>query len=288
MIPYRPLDRLGLLPARYTDSHVHLDRYADEGVDGMVRRARAAGVARVVTVGSGIEPSRRAVAIARRHPGWVIAAAGIHPRNAGGLDIDAVERLIDDNRDVVWAVGEIGLDQGGQIGTSLKVQTVAFTLQLRVAVKRGLPVIVHAAGANRLVAPILREHRQHLPAIIIHYFAGTEDSLRSYLELDCYISFGRLLLKPEHSDLRRLVPFVPAGRLLAETDSYPLPGRTTEPRDLVPLVRRLARLRGVSTRAMARQSTANLERALRLEPLPVDWAPVRARLAGIVAHRTSQ
>lgn len=282
MIPYLPLDRLALAPARYTDSHAHLDRYTDREVAGLVRRARAAGVARIVTVGSGIGSSRRAAALARRYPGHVVAAAGIHPRHAGGLDIDALARLLDEQRDVVRAVGEIGLDRSGAVGTPLKMQTVAFTLQLRLAAERNLPVLIHAAGANRFVAPLLRDFRGRLPAVIIHYFTGAEDYLRPYLELDCYISFGRLLLKREQHALRRLVPLVPAARLLAETDSYPLAGRTTEPRDLVPLVRLLARLRGEPVRSLARQTTANLDRALHLTPLPLDWAPVvRALRAGV-------
>src|SRR5262245_52495327 len=112
-----------LFPPRYADSHAHLDRYPDGAVLGMVRRARAAGVTRIVTVGSGIDSSRRAIALARRYRGRLVAAAGIHPRYAGGLDLEALRRLVAEDRDAVRAIGEIGLDRSGQVATPLKVQT---------------------------------------------------------------------------------------------------------------------------------------------------------------------
>ncbi len=237
------LYRLPLHRIRYADSHVHLDQYDDRAAAGLVARARAAGVREMLLVSTGVLSSRRTVALARGFPG-VAAAVGVHPRNAGGMDVDAIRRLVAANRDVVRAVGEIGLDRDGGARAPLKAQTVAFQVQLGLAAAEGLPAVIHAVAAHKQVAAMLGAMRAQLPGVVIHYFAGAEDDLRRYLALDCHISFGRLLLKPEGEPLHRLVPLVPAQRLLVETDTYPLPGRQTEPMDVAGVVRLVAALRG--------------------------------------------
>jgi TatD DNase family protein len=251
---------------RYADSHVHLDQYDDASVAAMLRRARAAGVVDVLTAGTGIVSSRGAVAIARRHAG-VLAAVGVHPRYAGGIDLYALRTLALESADVVRAIGEIGLDRTSA-AAPIRVQMVAFEMQLRLAAEVGLPVVVHAAGAHRDVAAVLAAVRPRLPAVIVHYFAGDSDDLGRYLDLDCHVSFGRLALKPEGEGVRRLIPAVPADRLLVETDCYPLPGRTTEPKDVVELVQRVADLRGERMRGAARQARANLRAALGMQVPP--------------------
>lgn len=250
------LHRLPLLRPRYADSHVHLDRYDERTIAAMVARARAAGVHELLLISTGVLSSRQTVALARRLPG-VAAAIGIHPSNAGGMDVDALRRLIEESRDVVRAVGEIGIDREGGARAPLKAQTIAFQVQLALAAEYRLPVVIHAAGAHKQASAMLMAMRPRLPAALIHYFAGSEEDLRRYLALDCHISFGRRLLKPEGAGLRALIPLVPADRLLAETDTYPLPGRSTEPRDVVELVQLLAALRNEPLRQTAALTRRN-------------------------------
>jgi TatD DNase family protein len=248
----------------YADSHVHLDRYSDEDVAGMLARARAAGVGLLLTVGCEAASSRRAARLAATHEP-VEAAAGLHPRwvrpHTLAEELAALRALLDSGQ-CPSAVGEIGLD-GSADAPDFGVQLQAFAAQVVLARRFGLPVVVHADRAHREAAAVLKHGAE--TDVIIHYFNGTGEDLRRYLDLDCNISFGRLLLKPEHEALRALTTMVPAHRLLVETDTYPLPGRRTEPRDVVEVVTAVAAARGEPAEETAMLTTANLRRVLRLD-----------------------
>jgi TatD DNase family protein len=249
---------------RYADSHVHLDRYDDAVAAAMVARARAAGVVCLLTVGVDSGSSRRAAALAARLPG-VRAAAGLHPRRVRPATVEeelAAVAALATPADGIVAVGEVGLDRT-HTGAPLHRQRAAFAAQLELAAARGLPVVVHSVGAHAETAVMLAEWRERLPAVIVHYFTGTADELRRFLALDCHVSFGRPLLKAGQEALRAVARLVPAGRLLAETDTYPLPGRRTEPRDVVEVVQALAAVRDEPRHVTAAHTLANLRRLVR-------------------------
>lgn len=236
----------------------------------MVTRARDAGVYLMLTVGVDAASSRRAVSLAGRLPG-VAAAAGLHPQRVRrpGLahELDAVFAVLMAQRPMIAAVGEVGLHPVSSGGRE-RPQERAFDAQLRMAAQAALPVVVHSAGGHARTAELLAPLRRQLPAVIVHYFVGDEADLRRFLDLDCYISFGRTLLKPGQETLRAVARLVPPDRLLVETDTYPLPGRTTEPRDVVAVVRALAALRGEPEEVTAGLTVANCRRALGFDDEP--------------------
>jgi TatD DNase family protein len=263
MLPIMSHEGDGSEPS-YADSHAHLDRYADAEVEAMVTRAEAAGVRLILTVGHDASSSHRAAVLAARYTS-VEAAAGLHPLwvRAETLEgqLAAIRRLLDSGL-CPSAVGEIGLD-GSPGAPDFAWQLRAFAAQLALADAFDLPVVVHAVRAHREAAAVLRDTRT--AGVIIHYFDGNEDELGRYLELDCLVSFGRLILKLGQQLLRSLSPFVPLDHLLAETDTYPLPGRSTEPRDVVDVVRALAETREEPLEDIASAVTGNLRRVLRLD-----------------------
>jgi TatD DNase family protein len=264
MVGNRHVDRLAPDKCRYADSHTHLDRYPAAAVARMVRTARAAGVCDVLVVGIDAASSARALRLARRHRG-LTAAAGLHPQSADdgfARELAAVRALLAGDDPRLRAVGEAGLDR--TVAAPLALQRRAFAAQLALAVEFRRAVVVHSVGAHAEVAAMLADVAAQLPAVIIHYFTGERHELARFLALGCLISFGRLILKPGQEALRALVPLVPADRLLAETDTYPLPGRTTEPSGVVDVVQRLARLRGEDAAVTARHTRANFRRALGL------------------------
>lgn len=251
--------------ARFADSHVHLDRYPDAEVQPLLARAAAAGVVLLLTVGCDRASSLRAVELARRFDS-VACAAGLHPLwvDVATLtqELEGLRTLVHQHAGTLRAIGETGLDAGvdGRIPAH---QRIAFEEQLRLAVRAGLPVVVHSVHAHRQTAALLAGQ----PGVraIVHYFNGDVADLRRYLALGCYISFGRLLLKPGHAALRSLAALVPPDRLLAETDTYPLPGRVTEPRDVVEVVVALAEARREPVQHTASLTRANLRAVLGLE-----------------------
>jgi TatD DNase family protein len=98
--------------------------------------------------------------------------------------------------------------------------------------------------------------------VIVHYFVGDEALAAAYLGCGCALSVGKPATRAENAALRAAVPTIPPERLLLETDSYPLPGRTTEPRDLVHVCQAVAELRGESPRGVAQATTHNFRRLL--------------------------
>src|SRR4249919_2526504 len=150
-----------------TDTHAHLDACADPPPE-LVARARAAGIDRIVAVGSGLDSCRETLAIARREPG-VWAALGIHPHQAGDPDaerLDELRELLGDERAV--AVGETGLDFYRDYAPH-DLQRELFARQLDLAAELGKPVVVHTRNADEQTAAAL----ERFPGtVVLHCFSS--------------------------------------------------------------------------------------------------------------------
>jgi TatD DNase family protein len=254
------------------DSHAHLDFADFDGdLDGVLQRARAAGVAGVIAVGSGrgLESRTAAVALAGRHPD-VWATVGIHPHDASLADDAAVAALRElAAQPRVVALGELGLDFHYDHSPRPR-QREAFAAQLRVARELGLPVVVHTREADEDTLAILRaEGVPH--GGVLHCFSGGEPLARAGLELGLHVSFSGILTFPKADALRAVArDVVPLDRTLVETDSpylAPVPhrGRRCEPAHVVHTARRLAELHGLTLEDVARITTRNARRLFRLE-----------------------
>jgi TatD DNase family protein len=244
------------------DTHAHLD--ALEDVRAAIRRAHEAGVARIVTVGTGIESCRAALGLAAEHEG-VYAALGIDPHRAGGEEAERVgdlRELLGDRRAV--AVGEAGLDYHHGGDRKLEQQRL-FRAQLELARGLELPVVVHTRSANADTESILREHEG---TVVMHCFSEP-GLLAAGLERGWYFSFAGNVTFPRAAELREAAATVPADRILAETDSpylapQPVRGRTNEPAYVVHTVEALAAARGEDAHELAERIEANATAAFRL------------------------
>jgi TatD DNase family protein len=246
-----------------TDTHAHLDACADPA-DEVVARAGAAGVERIVAIGSGIESCREAVAIAARNDG-VYTALGIHPHQAGGPDADCLDelrQLLGDDRAV--AVGEIGLDFYRDYAPHDR-QRKLFARQLALAADLGKPVVVHTRAASKETAAALEAFGGQ---VVLHCFSEPE-LLPAALERRYFVSFAGNVTYPKAEELRKAARRVPRDRLLAETDSpylspQPRRGRPNEPANLVHTVAVLAEVRGEDTKELTAQLDLNAASAFGL------------------------
>jgi len=242
------------------DTHAHLDAAADPA-DVLVERARAAGVDRIVSVGTKESSWHETLAIAERHDG-VAAALGIHPHEAADGDVGALRDALQDGNAV--AVGETGLDYFRDYAPR-EVQRRIFDEQLQLAAELGKPVIIHTRAAEEDTLAALAGFDG---TVVMHCFSSPR-LLEPALEREWYVSFaGNVTYKNAH-DLRSAAYAVPAERLLAETDSpylAPVPrrGRPNEPANVVHTVRSLAEARGEDTEALAAQLEANAAQAFGL------------------------
>ncbi|MGH3065417.1 MAG: TatD family hydrolase [Gaiellaceae bacterium] len=246
-----------------TDSHAHLDA-CEEPAAALVERAHAAGVTRIVTIGTGIESCRAALEIAGAHEG-VFAALGVDPHQAATCEAERLDEL----RDLLAhpravAVGETGLDSVRQHATPLE-QGRLFDRQLELADELSLPVVVHSREAAVETAKALAPFRG---TVILHCFSSP-DLLPVALERRYYVSFAGNATYPKAPELRDAAAAVSADRLLVETDSpylapQPVRGRRNEPAHVIHTIAALAAARGDEPESLARLTHENAAAAFGL------------------------
>jgi TatD DNase family protein len=239
-----------------TDSHAHLDA-CDEPADVLVERARAAGVTRIVTIGTGIGSGRTALGLAERHAG-VYAALGIHPHEAAAPEAERMDELRDLLRHPkAVAVGETGLDTVRGFATPQQ-QRGLFAAHLRLADELALPVVVHNREADDDTASALASFDG---TVILHCFSSPS-LVSAAVERGYFVSFAGNATYPNAVALREAAKVIPADRLLVETDSpYLAPqlvrGKPNEPANVVHTIRVLAEARGQDAAELAAETHAN-------------------------------
>ncbi|CAN5290159.1 hypothetical protein BH09SUM1_BH09SUM1_23880 [soil metagenome] len=251
-------------------SHFHGEKFDDDR-DAALERAHAAGVSRILTLGVDIEESRRAIALAEKHP-EIFAAAGFHPSSAAGWNDEAaaaLETLLDHPR--VPVLGEIGIDYyWNRDPVFVEQQHRAFREQLRMARRRGLPVSIHSRDANADVLKILGEEHGDEIGGVLHCFAGTEEDARRGIEMGFFLGVGGTSTYPKSEDLRIVLRSIGVDHLIVETDAPYLPpqpkrGKRNEPAFVRISAERLAETLGIPFEECAARTYANTLKAFRLE-----------------------
>ena len=242
------------------DTHTHLG----DDVAGVLARARAAGVDRVVAVATTVQGARDALELADTYEG-VFACLGIHPHEAGEAgeaDVEQLRPLLEHPKSV--AVGETGLDYFRDYAPR-DAQRRLFELQLALARETGKPVVIHTRAADDDTVEVLRGHDG---PVVLHCFSSPP-LLEPARERGWYASFAGNVTYKNAYDLRAAARAVPAELLLAETDSpYLAPqavrGRRNESANVVHTYRTLAESRGVEFDDLVTQVDANAARVFAL------------------------
>jgi TatD DNase family protein len=246
-----------------TDSHAHLDA-CEEPASEIVERARAAGVTRIVTIGTGIESCRAALVLADENDG-VYAALGVDPHRAATPDAERLGELRELlSHPKAIAVGETGLDNARQFATPVE-QRRLFDAELALAEELELPVVVHSRDAAADTAAALSAFDG---TVILHCFSSP-DLLAPAVERGYYVSFAGNVTYPKAPELREAAAAVPEDRILVETDSpylspQPTRGRRNEPAHIVHTIAVLADARGETPELLAARTHTNASAAFRL------------------------
>lgn len=247
------------------DSHLHLGDTAFAGdLDAVLDRARAAGVVGMVTVGTGVDSSHAAVALAARHRD-VFAAVAVHPHDARDATAAAIAELRTLAAHVV-AVGETGLDYAKDYSPRA-AQRAAFVRQIHLSRELGKPLIIHCREAYPEVLAILQQEGAR--DVVMHAFSGSPEVARECVRRDYLISVAGPVTFRNARAITQVAREVPLDALLVETDApvltpEPFRGRRNEPAHLSYVVRRIAELRGVPVEDIARATAVNAQRVYRV------------------------
>lgn len=248
------------------DSHCHLD-FPELVADrpGVIARAKAAGVTRMVTISTRVERFDEIRAIAEENP-EVWCSVGTHPHHADEelhIETDDLVRLAEHPKCI--AIGEAGLDYFYD-NAPKEAQETGFRRHIAAARITGLPLVIHARQADEQTAQILREETgQGAFPFVLHCYTGGMELARTGLELGGYVSFSGIITFKNAEGIRDVARMVPANRFLVETDApylAPVPhrGATNEPAFTRHTAEHLASVRSTSLETIAAQSTENFYR----------------------------
>ena len=246
----------GLL--RWADSHCHVP-WKDTDPSVVIPAARAAGVERLITIGTDAETTAAAIAVAREYDD-VWATVGLHPHDATN-GVETVAGFLDGSPEIV-AVGECGLDYHYNHSPA-DVQRQAFAEQIALAKEHDLALVVHTREAWDDTLDVLAA--EGVPErTVIHCFTGGAPEARRCLDLGAYLSFSGIVTFKAAADVRQAAEICPLGRLLVETDApylAPVPhrGKPNEPAWVALVGAAVGEVKGVAAAEVAEASWMNLE-----------------------------
>jgi TatD DNase family protein len=249
------------------DTHAHLD-YPDFDPDRaeIIARAAEAGVTEIISIGTRIESSARAVELAENFPN-IWATVGIHPCDADEAPDDAIARLRELAKSPrVVALGEIGLDyhhlpEGAEaIEKNKRRQAELFRTQLDLAVELGLNAVIHQRDSWDDVLSILSGYTGRVRGVF-HCFGGTLEQARDVIDLGHLVSFTGIVTFKNARQVAATAQNVAADKFMVETDCpylAPAPdrGKRCEPAHTRRVADKIAELRGVSVEEIGARTTA--------------------------------
>lgn len=285
------------------DSHAHLD-FVDD-LDNALERTKAAGVGKIITIGTSVESSKRAIEIAEKYSDdptsssrtrlrgaglQIFATCGLHPKDAKTElakhsidDLVGQLRSIAESSDKVVAIGECGLDyylgtrdQGlGISEKDKKFQRELFEAQIKLATDLDLPIVIHCRNGWGEIFDLILKIKDQKSKIrgVFHCWTGDWDAAKKALDLGFfYISFSGIVTFGNAREIQEVAKKAPIDRILVETDSPflapdPHRGKTNEPENVKIVVQFVANLRNLPFDKIAEATTRNAESILRIESI---------------------
>ena len=244
----------------WIDMHAHLDKL-DEGPEAALIQARAAGVRKIITIGT--EPADHPIvlALSQKYYPEVFCTLGVHPHE-GSLYTAEAGRFIEENLSLptVVAVGEIGVDYY-YVHSCREDQRKAFREQLLIAQKHNMPVEIHTRDAEADTIEILKEFEGSVTGLI-HCFTGTRWLAEEALKLGYHISISGVVTFKNAEALREIVRIIPLERLHIETDApflSPVPqrGKKNTPAFVLHTAQKVSDIRGISMDELSQATLAN-------------------------------
>ncbi len=232
------------------DTHAHLDEIQD--IEGALTRARAAGVRKIVAVGTDLGSNKKILEIARSFPDLVFPAVGLHPWRLEGMDIEANLEFVEKELRNCLALGEVGLDWAIQKSRAEQEEVLGKLLAMATRGKK--PVLLHARRAWAEAFQLLRSFQ--VKKAVFHWYSGPLDVLQEILSQGYLISATPAAAYSERH--RQAIRNAPLARLLLETDCpEKYRGKESEPKEVWTALHAVVEVKGLTPEEIADQTFSN-------------------------------
>lgn len=253
----------------FIDTHSHLYDEAFAGEEDLaLQRSVDAGVTKLIFPDIDSQSREAMFTFADRHKGTIFPCVGLHPTSVDASwenEMLMVEKHLD--REIV-AIGEIGIDCYWS-KEYLEQQKEAFRLQLEIAAKRDLPVIIHSRESTEIIINIIKDLRHLGVRGVFHAYSGSRETYRELERLgDWYIGIGGVLTYKKAS-IAETVKDIPLEKILLETDSpyltpVPFRGKRNESSYIPYIAQKLAELTGRELQEIAATTTSNAQKLFKI------------------------
>lgn len=248
---------------RLIDAHVHLSdaQYAGH-IEELIADAKESGVAALLTNSMDLKTCQSDLQLAEKYSGLVYPALGIHPWNVNVLKEEEITQAIDliqNQKSVIKAIGEIGLDS--KYETAWEKQVMVFDKMLRLAETLGLPVIIHSRGTTDKIIDMLPSYR--LKRVLLHWFSYPLSALQRAMDNGYFITEGPPAAYS--GGIREVIEKVSLKQFLTETDGpvtyykRPYNGQLTKPSFIRNVVEAVAEIKKMHVGEVADQVIENFE-----------------------------
>jgi TatD DNase family protein len=246
----------------FIDTHSHLYDEAFAGdEDAAVARAAEAGVSRIIFPDIDSQSRDAMFAFADRHPGVIFPCLGLHPTSVDGGWQEELQKMEAFMSRRIWAIGEIGMDCYWS-KEFISEQQEVLRIQLEMAAKADLPVIIHSRESTELIINVLKECKSLGIRGVFHAFSGSVETFRELDRLgDWYVGIGGVLTYKKAS-IAETVRRIPLKRILLETDSpyltpVPFRGKRNESSYIPHIAEKLSELTETPVEKIADTTTTN-------------------------------
>ncbi len=237
------------------DSHAHIFNEYYDDIYSLIINLKEKNVINVINCADNIKSSKEVIESYSKYDGFLLPAVGIHPQHFDEYDINELENIIKNNK--VYAIGEIGLDYYYD-KESKEEQKRLFNLQLDLAEKYKLPIIVHTRDSIQECFDILKEHKLKG---VIHCFSGSYEMAKEFIKLGYKLGIGGVLTF-KNSKLYEVIEKIGLDDILLETDSpylspEPFRGRKNNPFNVYYVAKKIAEIKGIKVDEVIEKTTEN-------------------------------
>ena len=244
----------------FTDTHCHLYKEYYDSIQEVLSNAENVGICKFINNGCDTKTNKEVLSLAEKHDN-IYAAIGIHPENVDNYTEEDIKFITENiNKNKVVAIGEIGLDYHYTKENS-ESQISLFKLQLDIAEKYNIPVIIHSREATADTLNILKQYNVKG---VIHSFSGSLETAKEYVKMEFLLGINGVVTF-KNCNLKDYIKTIPIENIVLETDSpyltpEPLRGRKNEPANIKHIAEFIAKTYNITTEKLSIITNNNIKR----------------------------